>query len=97
MRDLIGKIPTKDSHVITRVYLHRTGHDADDDWRRSWCASSIPVSASFSKRQRVLCDWRSGGKPWFFLGDAYTRAYLFGGPVGGDNNIVVAYGICTKF
>ena len=36
---------------------------------------------------------------WHFYRDAYTRAYLFGGPPvsGRDPNIWIAYGTCTKF
>jgi hypothetical protein len=36
---------------------------------------------------------------WSFYRDAYTRAFLFGGPPasGRDPNISIAYGTCTKF
>jgi hypothetical protein len=47
-----------------------------------------------------VCDEPSGTEPWiFFPGNAYTHAFLQGGPPssGRDPNILIAYGICTPF
>ena len=38
-----------------------------------------------------------GMEPWTFKGNAFTRAFLMGGPVGADPNITIAYGHCIKF
>ena len=35
--------------------------------------------------------------PINFKGNSYTRAHLFGTPIGGDPNITVSYGTCTKY
>jgi hypothetical protein len=46
----------------------------------------------------IACDDASGTVPWLFHRNTYTRAFLFGPPGGGgDPNIGVAYGTCTKF
>jgi len=48
--------------------------------------------------EQLACDPGDGALPWLFAGNAYTRAFLAGPPVGGgDQNIWIAYGICTKF
>ena len=49
----------------------------------------------------VTCvDTFLGAEPWLFYKSNYTRAFLGGPrvvPGGGDPNISVAYGTCTKF
>jgi hypothetical protein len=46
----------------------------------------------------IACEDASGTVPWLFHRSTYTRAFLLGPPGGGGNpNIGVAYGICTKF
>ena len=34
--------------------------------------------------------------PIIFGKDGFTRAFLYGPPVGGDPNIYVSYGVCLK-
>jgi hypothetical protein len=49
-------------------------------------------------KDRLICDDIIGGTPWVFSGTTYTRAFLLGPPAGGgDQNIAVIYGTCTKF
>jgi hypothetical protein len=47
----------------------------------------------------VTCQGILPVNVWHFYPDAYTRAYLYGGPPasGRNPNIWVAYGTCTKF
>ena len=47
---------------------------------------------------RIVCiETLLGFYTWVFKGNAFTRSIVVGGPVGGDPNIVIAYGTCTKF
>jgi hypothetical protein len=50
----------------------------------------------FTSSQELACDDGSGMQPWVFHRNTYTRSFLYG-PPGGDPNISVAYGTCTKF
>jgi hypothetical protein len=50
-----------------------------------------------SHHQVISCSDESGLEAWAFSDNKYTRAFLYGTPVGGDPNIVVAYGVCTAF
>jgi hypothetical protein len=50
----------------------------------------------------IACKDFLGSQPWMFYrkgaSNTYTRAFLNGPPAGGgDPNINVAYGVCTKF
>jgi hypothetical protein len=46
----------------------------------------------------VSCiDAGVGAKLFYFNGLNYTYASIYGTPVGGDPNIVVSHGTCTKF
>src|SRR5262249_2630311 len=46
----------------------------------------------------IACDDASGTVPWLFHRNTSPRAFLLGPPDGGgDPNIGVAYGTCTKF
>lgn len=49
------------------------------------------------KKDLIVCKERTGTFPWHFYREKYTRAFLYGLPVGGDSNISIAYGTCTKF
>jgi hypothetical protein len=48
---------------------------------------------------RMECEFGGAGSvPWTFHGNTYVRAFLAGPPIGGgDPNIYIAYGTCTKF
>ena len=45
----------------------------------------------------LACEDRFGDEIWKFKGDQFTRAFLQGGNLGGNPNIAIAYGTCTKF
>jgi hypothetical protein len=52
--------------------------------------------------ERINCDAEfTGGDPWVFFRNNYTRAFLDGPPVGPPNsmdpNIATAYGTCARF
>jgi len=55
-------------------------------------------SATVNKEERLSCSDMLGQEPWVFYRNTYTCAFLAGPPAGGgDPNILVAYGTCTKF
>jgi hypothetical protein len=52
----------------------------------------------YSDKDQVVCDDSSGLEPWSFHSNTYTYAFLAGPPAGGSApNIIIGYGICTKF
>jgi hypothetical protein len=58
------------------------------------CKQSSPLTSP----EDLACDEGTGMAPWVFHRNTYTRAFLYGPPAGGgDPNIYIAYGTCTKF
>jgi hypothetical protein len=60
-------------------------------------SSSYACVTSFETTE---CEWNggAGAEPWIFHGNTYTHAFLAGPPAGGgDPNIYLSYGTCTKF
>ena len=58
------------------------------------CARPLP----YGMPDRTVCNNQLSEEMWVFFRNTYTRSYLFfAPPAGGDQNILVAYGTCTKF
>jgi hypothetical protein len=52
-----------------------------------------------ARRDQIVCDDGLGGRQWVFYKGTYVRTFTNGPPAGDvtDPNIMVGYGICTKF
>ncbi|MFZ0423965.1 MAG: hypothetical protein WAL80_13905 [Xanthobacteraceae bacterium] len=52
----------------------------------------------YSDKEQIVCDDSSGFEPWSFHGNSYTYSFLAGPPAGGSSpNLIIGYGVCTKF
>jgi len=67
------------------------------------CTGIVDPLKVATEEGAISCRDPLGSEPWMFVqhegaSDTYTRAFLYGPPVGsGDPNIVIAYGTCAKF
>jgi hypothetical protein len=84
------KVLSESERMITRMVGDTAGVV-----ERTTCHQPYPRE----KPEVVVCANESGTTPWVFHGiTTYTRAFLFGPPAGGgDPNIWISYGVCTKF
>jgi hypothetical protein len=81
------KVVSETERVITRT----TGDTAGS-------SHVYKCKRPFTSSQELACDEESGMHPWVFHRNTYTHAFLYGPPVGGgDQNISMGYGTCTKF
>lgn len=69
-----------------------------DDQRVLATGELLFCKRSLVNEDRIICDIVNGGWVWVFFKNTYSRAFLAGPPAGGgDPNIWIAYGTCTKF
>jgi hypothetical protein len=80
------KVVSDSERLITRIQAGPTGKNSD----QFKCNQDDNL---------VTCQGILPINVWQFYSDAYTRAYLYGGPPasGRNPNIWIAYGTCTKF
>ncbi len=72
----------------------RTSHRSQDEWTFTFNCT-VPGGGGFTGL--LVCNAVTGPIQWVFRGNNFVRAYSYGPPVGGDNNIRISYGTCTGF
>jgi hypothetical protein len=83
----------------TERFITQTTGDAVGFTDHYECRPSAPSSAP----DLIACHDAEGFSPWLFRLNTYTRAFLYGSSLyrspgaGGDPNIWIAHGTCTKF
>jgi hypothetical protein len=90
----------KQSRVITDTTWGVLGHSLQYKCRANLLGPSDVAGIPEISLSPLVCDEPTGTEPWiFFPSNAYTHAFLRGGPPssGRDPNIWIAYGICTPF
>jgi hypothetical protein len=90
----------KQSRVITDTTWGVLGHSLQYKCRANLLGPSDVAGIPDISLSPLVCDEPTGTEPWiFFPSNAYTHAFLRGGPPssGRDPNIWIAYGICTPF